>query len=245
MKKRFLLLVGSALVCGLLGGCGSVNSDDIESVVQEKLEVEDLNNVKEETTKEETAKEENTVEKKTILPLPVSIDMNQLDNCTVAISLEKGDAYVDDTGAMQMDVTVYTYDWYDMVDMAELKEGDIIIIRGQEIPVTSIERNERGILINGGLDNGGYDFATDDTTVWYECGYSDAKSYYALGDATIRVSADMNFYDSSDLDKGEVMYYPGDFLTDKAGIVYHFVPDNTKIVIENGKIIEMYRSYIP
>ena len=54
----------------------------------------------------------------------------------------------------------------------------------------------------------------------------------------------MNFYDSSDLDKGEVMYYPGDFLTDKAGIVYHFVPGNTSIVIEDGKIIEMYRSYM-
>jgi hypothetical protein len=152
---------------------------------------------------------------------------------------------VDDTGAMQMDVTVYTYDLYDMVDMAALKEGDTIVIREQEVKITSIERNERGILINGGLDNGGYDFATDDTTVWYECGYSDAKSYYELGKATIRVSADMNFYDSSDLDKGEVMYYPGDFLTDKAGIVYHFVPDNTRIVIEDGKIIEMYRSYMP
>ena len=55
----------------------------------------------------------------------------------------------------------------------------------------------------------------------------------------------MNFYDSSDLDRGEVTYYPGDFLTDNAGIVYHFVPDNTSIVIENGMIIEMYRSYMP
>jgi hypothetical protein len=66
-----------------------------------------------------------------------------------------------------------------------------------------------------------------------------------LGEVTIRVSADLRFYDNSDLDKGEVMYYPGDFLTDKAGIVYHFVPDNTSIVIEDGKIIEMYRRYIP
>ena len=240
MKKRLLMLVCSALVCGLLGGCSTVNSEIEESVVQETLEAEDPN-----STKDDSEKEENKVEKNTILPLPASIDMNQLENCTVAISLEQGDAYVDDTGAMQMDVTVYTYDLYDMVDMAGLKEGDTIVIREQEVEISSIERTERGILINGGLDENGYEFATDDTTTWYECGYSDAKSYYALGDATIRVSADMNFYDSSDLDKGEVMYYPGDFLTDKAGIVYHFVPDNTRIVIEDGKIIEMYRSYMP
>ena len=181
----------------------------------------------------------------TILPLPSAIDMDNLDNCTLAISLEEGGAYVDDTGAMQMDVTVYDYDLYDMVDMAALKEGDVIVIRDQEVTVTSVERSEKSLLINGGLDNNGYEFGTDDTTVWYESGYSDAKSYYEVGKATIRVSADMNFYDNSDLDKGEVKYYPGDFLTDKAGIVYNFVPNNTSIVIENGKIIEMYRSYMP
>ena len=171
--------------------------------------------------------------------------MDNLDNCTLAISLEEGGAYVDDTGAMQMDVTVYDYDLYDMVDMTSLKEGDVIVIRDQEVTVTSVERSEKSLLINGGLDNDGYEFGTDDTTVWYESGYSDAKSYYEVGKATIRVSADMNFYDNSDLDKGEVLYYPGDFLTDKAGIVYHFVPNNTSIVIENGKIIAMYRSYMP
>ena len=53
------------------------------------------------------------------------------------------------------------------------------------------------------------------------------------------------FYDNSDLDKGEIIYYPGDFLTDDAGIVYHFIPNNTSIVIENGMIIKMFRNYIP
>ena len=244
MKKSILLLVCGALICGLLGGCGSVNREKEESAVKDTVEVESEDNTKEDTA-EEGNEEDITIAGNTISPLQNDMDINNLDNCTVAISLEQGDAYVDDTGAMQMDVTVYTYDLYDMVDMAALKEGDTIVIREQEVKITSIERNERGILINGGLDNGGYDFATDDTTVWYECGYSDAKSYYELGKATIRVSADMNFYDSSDLDKGEVMYYPGDFLTDKAGIVYHFVPDNTRIVIEDGKIIKMYRSYMP
>ncbi len=225
MRKKMLLVVCSIILCTSMIGCGATkekeNSAESETVVDET----EVNN--------------------TILPLPVSVDVNNLDNCTLAVSLEQGDAYVDDTGAMQMDVTVYTYDLYDMVDMAALKEGDTIVIRGQEVKIASIERNERGLLINGGLDNGGYEFGTDDTTIWYESGYSDAKSYYELGEFTIRVSADMRFYDSSDLDKGEVMYYPGDFLTDKAGIVYHFVPDNTSIVIEDGKIIEMYRRYMP
>ena len=244
MRKKILLVVCSIILCTSMIGCGATKEKENNSV-ESKTEESSIETETEENSIESETEVDETEVYNTILPLPGSIDINNLDNCTVAVSLEQGDAYVDDTGAMQMDVKVYTYDLYDMVDMAALKEGDAIVIREQEVKITSIERNERGLLINGGLDNGGYEFGTDDTTVWYESGYSDAKSYYELGKATIRVSADMNFYDSSDLDKGEVMYYPGDFLTDNAGIIYHFVPGNTSIVIEDGMIIEMYRSYMP
>ena len=49
-------------------------------------------------------------------------------NAILAVSLEEGDAYVDDAGIMQMDVKIYTYDKYDMVDISGLKEGDVIEI---------------------------------------------------------------------------------------------------------------------
>lgn len=228
MKKQVLFLGTAIMSCVLLAGC-SIPEEKPDSGAESTVE-----------TMEDSGETNNVV-----VPLPNTVNMDELDNCTVAVSLEKGDAYVDDTGAMQMDVTVYTYDLYDMVDIDSLKEGDTIVIRGNKVTVESLEKNDRGLLINGGLDNNGYEFKTDDTTVWYECGYNDAKSYYELGKTTIRVSTDMNFYDSSDLDKGEVIYYPGDFLTDNAGIQYHFVPNNTSIVIEDGMIIEMYRSYIP
>lgn len=74
---------------------------------------------------------------------------------------------------------------------------------------------------------------------------SAVKSYYPIGEASIKVSADFEFIDSSDLDRGETIYYPGDFLTDDAGIFYHFTPNNTSIVVEDGKIIQMTRVYTP
>ena len=58
-------------------------------------------------------------------------------------------------------------------------------------------------------------------------------------------TADFEFVDSSDLDQGEVNYYPGDFLTDAAGIVYYFNPNNTSIVVEDGQVILMNRVYTP
>ena len=185
-------------------------------------------------------------EGKTISPLPVTIDMNQLDNCTVAVSFEEGDAYVDDTGIMRLDATVYTYDLYDMVDISLLEEGDTIVIRNQEVEVATLERTEHGlVIINGGEENGGYDLYTDDSGVYYEMGFNDTKAYYPLGEATIRVSVDFKFYDNSDIEAGEKMFYPGDFLIDDAGIRYDFNANNTTIVIEDGQIIQMNRIYTP
>ena len=85
------------------------------------------------------------------------------------------------------------------------------------------------------MENGGYDLYHDESGVYFEHGFDDAKSYYPVGDATIRVSADFEGVDEN----GEVIYYPGDFLTDAAGIEYDFTPYNTSIVVEDGQIIRM------
>ena len=228
MKKLLVLL----MICCMCTACGT--KEDAVEVPEQAVEA--VEEEKEEVTEEATK----------ISPLPTTIDMNALDNCTLAVSFEEGDAYVDDTGAMQLDVTVYTYDLYDMVDIANLKEGDTIVIQGNEVAVENVETLESGLVfINGGMENGGYDLWHNDSGVYFEHGYNDAKSYYALGEATIRVSTEFEFVDSSDLDKGEVTYYPGDFLTDNAGILYHFVPNNTSIVVEGGQIIQMTRIYTP
>lgn len=53
--------------------------------------------------------------------------MDNLADAILFISLKAGDAYVDDSGIMQMDHKVYTYDKYDMVDVANLNVGDTIV----------------------------------------------------------------------------------------------------------------------
>ena len=82
----------------------------------------------------------------TVSPLPTSIDLDHLDDCTVAVSFNEGDAFVDDTGTMQLRVKVYTYDLYDMVDISALKVGDQITICQQEVEVTSLEHTKMALL---------------------------------------------------------------------------------------------------
>lgn len=221
MRNKLICFICCTIFCAGLVGC---NAPETETEPGTEIQTETYN---------------------TVVPLPNMNSVQDIDNCTVAVSFEQGDVYVDDTGAMQMDVTVYTYDLYDMVDIAELKEGDVIVIRGEEVIITSLEQTERGLLINGGLDENGYDLRTSEDTVWYESGYSDVKSYYEIGKVTLRVSPDMCFYDNFDLDKGECTYYPGDFLVENTDFMYYFNPNNTTIVIEDGMIIEMHRQYTP
>lgn len=183
---------------------------------------------------------------KTVSPLPSGIDPENLGDCTVEASFEKGDAYVDDTGAMQLRMKIYTYDLYDMVDISMLKVGDKLSFCRQDVEVTSLERDGDGtVVINGGLENGGIELVSNESTAFYARGTDDMKQYYELGEATVPVSPDFEFEDASDLEKGPRTYYPGDFLTDDAGIDYHFVPGNTMVTIQGGYVVHMERVYNP
>ena len=153
--------------------------------------------------------------------------------------------YVDDTGKLQMDVTIYTYDKFDMVDIANLNPGDILVTCTDEIEVNYMERKVSStIYVNGGQENGGIDLLTEDNGIFFEIGFNDAKSWYEVGEATLAVSTEFEGHDSSDLEKGEVIFYPGDFLNDSIEH-FNFTPHNTTIRVEEGQIVELNRRYTP
>ena len=229
MKK--ILVSCILMICFLaVTGCGTGRG---ETETMQKNEAQETQNII-------------AAETITITPLPVTINMNQLDDCTVAVSLKEGDIYVDDTGVMQMEVTVYAYDMYDMVDIAQLDEGDTIHIRREDVQINTLERLESGLIrVNGGQDNGGFDLYTEDNGVFFEIGYSDVKSYYELGNAKLRVSETFQFYDEIDPEQEATVFYPEDFVNPNSDILYYFDPNNTSIVIENGQVTAMYRRYTP
>lgn len=234
LKKMMLMMVA---LCLLLAGCGQSKQDAADAEVPEQPAVE---------TEAEQESSGNTEEAAavTVQPLP-DTTMENLTDAILSVSLEEGDAYVDDTGKMQMDLKIYSYDKYDMVDIANLKEGDTIVTHAGEVVVTSLERTQGGlILINGGLEEGGFDLFTDDSGIFYESGFNDVKNWYEVGEATIRVSADFEYLDNSDPEQGEIVFYPGSFLVGEV-TDYNFTPHNTTIRVEGGQIVEMNRMYTP
>ena len=226
-NKKFIVWL--LVFCLLFAGCGKVKKEAAETAA---------------AGVPETVAAEQTDPAQAIMPLP-DTTMENLTDAILSVSLEEGKAYVDDGGIMQMDLKIYTYDKYDMVDIANLQVGDMIFRHSGEVVVTSKEQNESGtVLINGGLENGGFDLVTDEDGIFYEMGFSDVKNWYEVGEATIRVSADFQGIDHADLDLGEVILYPGDFLVG-AVTNYDFTPYNTTVRVEGGQIIEMNRRYIP
>lgn len=218
MKKTLSIILTLILCFSLLAGC--------------KTQTEN-NNAETETNA------------KVVNPLPETIDVKKLDNRTVAVSLADGDVYVDDNGKMQMKVTVFAYDMYDMVDIASLNENDVIIRKNEEVKVTELERLDSGLVrINGGEENGGFDLVSNDNTVYYETGMNDIKAYYELGKISLPVADAFEYIDASDLDAEPKHYTAAEFLA-ADGMDYHFVPQNTSIVIENGTIIKMNKVYMP
>ena len=148
-------------------------------------------------------------------------------------------------GRQKMNLKIYTYNKYDMVDVANLMVSDTVVRHSGEVKVISKEQNGAGtIYINGGLENGGFDLVTDDCGIFYETGFNDVKNWYEIGEATIRVSTDFKGIDNADLEEGEVIIYPGDFLIG-AVTNYDFTPYNTTIRVEDGQIVEMNRVFIP
>lgn len=222
--KKFVILL--AVLCCLLVACsnpGSATTDTLPIIA--------------ETQPPQT--EAPTVDSfNAVIPLPTAVDT---DNCTMAVSLEKAGI-----GNNTMIVTVYAYDLYDMVDIATLKGGDTIVIRGEEVVIEALEQDSFGaVLINGGPDMDGYMLRTDENTVYYEIGFNDAKSWKPVKELTATVSADFTFTDASDLDKGTVTYSFADMAATDSQIYFPLQPANTTVVIENGVIMAMERFYTP
>ena len=235
IKKKIIVLW--IAFCLSLAGCTSSRTDSNENAAL----TDNKNSV---VVEKDAVDTELAEEARTISPLP-DMSMENLTDTILSVSLDEGNAYVDDHGRMQMDLTIYSYDQYDMVDIANLKVGDTLVRHDGEVKVASKEQHEAGtIYINGGLDNGGFNLITDDCGTFYEMGFNDTKNWYPVGEATIRVSADFKGIDRADLELGEVIIYPGDFLIG-AVTNYDFTPYNTTIRIENGQIIEMNRRFIP
>lgn len=252
MKKTYLAACVMAAAMFALTGCSGSSSDSTSAAAETTAaetaseEADTTEGSAEETTADAAESADSTASTGKLIEGQQSTSMESIEDAILAVSFEKGDLSLNDDAQAELTFTVYSYDLYDMVDISLMEVGDTIRFCGEDIEISSIDRNDNGpISINGGIDAGGFDLYTDEDTVYYARGWDDMKYYYVVGQAGFLVSEDFVFTDSSDLEKGEQTYYVGDFLTEDSGIEYNFTPNNTTIRTEGGIVVEMNRRYVP
>jgi hypothetical protein len=198
-----------------------------------------------ETTPTPPAENTEQAQANTISPLPSTIDLTDMENRTLHVAFEEGDFHVDQNGETVIDAQVFDYELFDMVDIAGLKVGDTLVIRGEAVEVTSLDRADNGnIAVNGGIEMEGYDLTTNESGVFFEYGFNDHKQYYKVGEVTLSVSPDFLFTDNSDFDAPGVEYGV-DAFTSGSELFYDFTPYNTTLVLEDGLVTAMERRFIP
>ena len=194
---------------------------------------------------EEQASEEQqpAQEAKRVEPMPESLDLNALTDATVAVSFGADDISETD-GKTELTLTVYDYDIYDMVDIAQLAVGDTIVVDGKDMVVTSREDENGFVTINGDLEQGGVDLTSDDSGVYYAIGLDDTKSYHKLGTLTVPVAESFVLTDNADPEHPDETYAAAD-LAELAASEPGFTANNTLATIEHGELTVLARSYTP
>lgn len=168
----------------------------------------------------------------------------EFGDVSFAASFTKEDLVKQDDGTFALTVMIYRYELFSGDDIAALEKGDVIWCLGQEVVVDTIETRADGtVIINGGIENGGRYFKTDDGSMYFESGMNDVKSYYEIGENTYTLADNFVLTDSSDLDN-PVTYTAEEFAALDHGAA-GFINSNTIVKTENDVITAIERIYIP
>lgn len=177
-----------------------------------------------------------------ITPLPSGLDVNNLQDCTVSAAFTPDDfRWMGGT----LDMTVFSRDLYDVVDIATMHVGDTIIYDSRPMVISTIDNGNYGIDINKGPDNGGcrlvgYGGGTyvaklsDARTVYTELG----KAHLALDQDFIIIDCGTGPNDTSDTIRSAQKLYIEKMNERRL----QFTQFDTRVTIENGLITIIART---
>ena len=156
-------------------------------------------------------------------------------------------------------VRIYSYDAYEKADIDALKAGDKIRLHEEymtgnqfvEVEVTSIEKNDpyHTVTINGGIEQeGGLELILMDGSEYYRTiTFDDYPVYYEVGETELSLADDVVLKDSSADPQADAVETTG---AQAVAAAINADPDNwtvynTTLVVQEGKIVEVRRIWVP
>ncbi len=184
---------------------------------------------------------------KTVAPQSAAIDVMALADGIYPVAFDRGDVLSGASGVFMNAVHVFSEDVYDIVDVNTLAVGDTLVVSGESYAVTGVENLDGDVLVNGGLDEGGFTLVPEDESNCYRVrGYDDLTTYTERGVTTLMVDPSATFTDGWNIEADPVMTgYDGIVEAMQASENDSFTPYNTTVRIEAGKVVEINRVYVP
>ena len=241
MKK---CLIVSLMLLSLLtlAACGTTQGDTTDS----SQTAADATHDAQDDTQEGSKDEEGSKIDGKIKPLPDELNLNRLTSGTVAASFDASSLKEVD-GQLQLSFVVYNYEKFDAADISGLKAGDVLVLSGQEMTVSSVQASDGYVTVNGGEEAGGVLFSLDDSSnTYYAMGMDDSKTYYEEGQLTFPVADTCVLTDDADFE------HPGQ-TTPASDLpkllaqddIYGFNPQSTTVTLKNSQITAIYRGFLP
>lgn len=147
------------------------------------------------------------------------------------------------------DVRIYTVDCYDIVDIQQMAVGDSIVVEGKDIVINSLEEDEYGNkLVNGGFEADGCTLSSyEEDNCWMCVEYNDFHTYTEQATETLTLSESVTFTDGWDIDAEPVTVSGIEAVTKAIQESENdsFYNHNTEIRLEDGKVVEIIRRFVP
>lgn len=181
-------------------------------------------------------------EGRTVQPMAPEIDLAALADGTYGVAFQP-----DDLADGALKCTVYTEDCYDIVDISTLEVGDTIWAGGVEIEIKSLERDD-DLLINGGIDEDGYNLrAYDEDNCWKMALEDDYATWTDRGETTLPLADGVTFTDGWNIDQEPVTATGAEAVAEAihGTDMDSFICLNTTVRVEGGKVVEIVRAFMP
>lgn len=180
----------------------------------------------------------------TVAPLPSGIDIESLSDAMVPARIDI-DQINWDEGTISFQV--FSKDLYDAVEISQLAAGDTLAFNGSGIVIDSIAREGSMVRINGGIEMGGAELIADEGGTYRGLMFDDHSTYSSLGTVTLPLAENFTLSDCGEnptdpqrtISKDIKKYLEEDD-TDK-----NFYCLNTTVHVENGKVTNITRRWIP
>ena len=186
---------------------------------------------------------------KVITPLYTEIDMNNVPDGIYRVEFNENDI-VEDNGKLYITPAIYSEDKYDTIEIHNMKKGDTLEYGGVEHKIENVlwdEQKSVGCINGDSFENAMEELRPDEAGgTYYLSGLDDHHTYTLRGKAKILISDDVVLTDSSELGEEPANIKKNglkDFIKNNHGDNFFFL--NTTLRVENKKVVEINRYYIP